>query len=95
MLLVRKEIREKLGKKPGDTIRVVVEVDTKPRQAEVPADLQDALQKNVTAKENFDGFSLSHKNEYIRWIEEAKRPETRAKRISQSLEMLTKNKKLS
>ena len=40
-----------------------------------------------------DAFAPSHRREYVEWITEAKRPETRDKRIAQAIEMLTQGKK--
>lgn len=58
----------------------------------VPADLATALKKNAKAKSTFEGFSPSHRREYVEWITEAKRPETRAKRLATTLEWLSAGK---
>ena len=57
-----------------------------------PPDLAAALKKNAQARATFDGFSPSHKKEYIEWIVEAKRDETRQRRLSQAIEMLAEGK---
>jgi uncharacterized protein YdeI (YjbR/CyaY-like superfamily) len=54
-------------------------------QAVVPADLRDALAKNQQAKAAFEILSPSHRREYIKWITEAKRDETRKRRIDAAL----------
>ncbi len=95
MVLIRKDIREQIGKKPGDSVHVRVELDTEERKVEVHKDFQIALSKSSVVKENFDRFSYSHQREYIRWIEEAKRPETRQNRIEKSIEMILNKKELS
>ena len=59
----------------------------------VPADLKTALSKNAKAAKTFEEFAPSHRREYIMWITEAKRPETRAKRLQTTLEWLTEGKK--
>jgi uncharacterized protein YdeI (YjbR/CyaY-like superfamily) len=59
----------------------------------MPGDFADALAGNPTAQAAFDGFAPSHRREYLEWITEAKREETRAKRIAQSLEWLAEGKK--
>src|SRR6185312_16204091 len=46
----------------------------------VPPDFTAALHKNKKARAAFDNFSYSHRKEYLQWINEAKRPETRARR---------------
>jgi uncharacterized protein YdeI (YjbR/CyaY-like superfamily) len=55
-----------------------------PRVA-VPPDLRLALE-GAGAGDRFAAFSFSHQNEYVRWIEEAKRPETRRSRIAKTVE---------
>ncbi|QDT55411.1 hypothetical protein Pan44_34540 [Caulifigura coniformis] len=58
----------------------------------VPPDLKAALTKNAKARTTFDAFSPSHKREYVEWITEAKRPETREKRLATTLEWLAEGK---
>lgn len=59
----------------------------------VPPELAAALAANPQAKSAFTAFAPSHRREYLEWIAEAKRPETRAKRIAQTAEWLTEGKK--
>ena len=59
---------------------------------EAPTILLDALEKNHPAKFIFEGFSQSHRNEYIEWISEAKTSATQQKRLTQMLEWLTEGK---
>jgi uncharacterized protein YdeI (YjbR/CyaY-like superfamily) len=59
---------------------------------EPPADLAAALKKNAKARATFDGFSPSHKREYVEWIIEAKREETRKRRLEQAVAMLADGK---
>lgn len=58
----------------------------------MPAELRAALAKNARARATFEGFSPSHRREYVEWIAEAKRPETRAKRLATALEWLAQGK---
>jgi len=58
----------------------------------VPAALADALKRNEVARQTFDGFSPSQRFEYIEWIAEAKRPETCARRVTQTIEWLGEGK---
>jgi len=60
--------------------------------AEVPEDLAAALKKSAKARKTFDAFSPSHRREYIEWITEAKREETRAKRLATTIEWLAEGK---
>lgn len=60
---------------------------------EVPADLRTALTTNSAAGATFEGFSPSARREYVEWLTEAKRPETRAKRLAQAVEWMAEGKK--
>ena len=66
---------------------------TKPRPApKTPRDLATALGRTLAAAEAFNRFSPSHRREYIEWITEAKRPETRAKRVAGAITQMTEGK---
>ena len=60
---------------------------------EVPEDLTGALRANEAAAATFEGFSPSCRREYAEWVTEAKRPETRAKRVAQAVEWMAEGKK--
>lgn len=59
---------------------------------EVPADLKKALAKNPRARAAFEAFSASHRREYVEWIEEARREETRRKRLATAIEWMAGGK---
>ena len=59
----------------------------------IPPQFTSALEANPAAKATLEGFAPSHRREYVEWISEAKRPETRDKRIAQAVEMLSQGKK--
>jgi len=65
---------------------------TKRKPLPMPADFAVALKKNAKAQKTFEGFSPSHRREYIEWITEAKREETRNERLSKSIEWLAEGK---
>jgi predicted RNA-binding protein (virulence factor B family) len=92
MLLVLKEIREKIGKSVGDEVAVELEEDLEERLVEVPADLQEALEAQPAAHAYFNRLSYSHQREYVQWITQAKREQTREDRINRMIEMLLQNK---
>lgn len=94
LLLVRKGIREKIGKGAGDEVRVTVTLDAGRREAKVPADLETALAARPASREQFEKLSYSHKREYVEWIEGAKRDETREARVGKAVEMLVEGKPL-
>ena len=60
---------------------------------EAPADLAAALKKNARAKATFDAFPPGQKREYIEWLIEAKREETRQKRLAQAIEWMAEGKR--
>lgn len=93
LLLVLKSIREQVGKTFGDEIKVTVEPDTEERVIEVPSELKKAFKVEKEAKAFFDKLSYTHKREYVMWINEAKKEETRQNRIAKTIEMLKKGTK--
>ena len=93
LLPVLKEIREKTGKSFGDEIDIELEEDKEPRQVEIPQDMKNALVGNPKAQSFFEQLSYTHQKEYIQWIEEAKRQQTRQIRIARTVELLTQGKK--
>jgi hypothetical protein len=93
LLLILKSIREQIGKTFGDTVKITVEPDTKPRLIEVPAELKKAFKTEKEAKAVFDKLSYTHQREYVQWINEAKREETRQGRLLKTIEMLKKSRK--
>jgi hypothetical protein len=88
VLGVKKDIMAEAGVSEGDTLRVEVSNDDAPREVEVPDELAKALRRNEAARTFFDGLSYSHRKEYVRYVTEAKRPETRAARVERTIEML-------
>lgn len=87
MIGISKANREALGIEIGDTVDARIELDHAERTVEVPDDAAKAL-KTAKLRKAFDALSYSHQNEHVRAITEAKKPETRTKRIEAMLEML-------
>jgi hypothetical protein len=81
-----RQVREAAGVELGDELTVDLERDEDERTVEVPADLAAAL--DTATRATFDGLSFTHRREYVRWIEEAKREETRKRRVEKAVEML-------
>jgi bifunctional DNA-binding transcriptional regulator/antitoxin component of YhaV-PrlF toxin-antitoxin module len=82
-----KATREQLGKVAGDSVEVVVWKDDSERVLEVPVELQKLMEKESLLS-FFDSLSYTHRKEYCRWISEAKREETRSRRLEKAIEML-------
>ena len=84
---ILKDIRARIGKDIGDSVTVTVELDTEERVIEMPADVRAALRK-TQLEQAWEKLSYSHQREHINAINEAKKPETRARRIEKMLEAL-------
>ena len=93
IMVVNKELRAAANVKGGDTISFTLERDDEPRTVTPPADLARALQANSDAQAAWDKLSYTHKKEHARAVEEAKRPETRARRIEKAVAQLAAGKK--
>src|SRR5574341_811598 len=87
-MVVNRQIRDAIGVGVGDRVKVVMEVDTAPRVVEVSADVRKALAKSKKARAAFQKLPPSHQREYLEYVEEAKRPETRARRIEKTIAQL-------
>jgi len=87
MLGVLKTIREQIGKAPGDRVQVVLWKDEDKRTLEVPAGFQELMKKEGLLP-FFETLSYTHRKEYCRWVVEAKKEETRQKRLEKAVEMV-------
>ena len=85
------ENREAAGVAAGEEVTVGIELDTAPREVTLPNDLETALDDD--ARTAYDRLSFTHRKEWVRWIEEAKKPETRAARVAKTVEGLKAGKK--
>lgn len=92
MLAVVKAIREQTGTKPGDMIDVEVWRDDEERRLEVPANFEKRLKREGLLS-FFEGLSFTNRREYCRWVSEAKKEETRVRRLEKAIEMLRNGEK--
>jgi Bacteriocin-protection, YdeI or OmpD-Associated/Domain of unknown function (DUF1905) len=92
MVGVSKANRAAAGIDVGDTFDVAIAVDTGPREIEVPPDLAEALRGDPQAAAAFARLSYTHRREYVQWVTEAKREETRARRVAGTLDRLRPEK---
>lgn len=90
MLGFKRELREAAEIEEGDVLDLDLELDTEPREVDVPADLEAAL--DGEAREAFERMSYTHRKEYADWIMEAKRPETRKRRVAKAVQMIREGK---
>ncbi|WP_099769030.1 YdeI/OmpD-associated family protein [Chryseobacterium sp. 52] len=93
ILGLTQEVRKQLGKSFGDTVSVSLFEDKEERTVEITDDIATVFNENSEAKTLFEAMSYTHRKEYIRWIEEAKKPETREKRKIRMIEMILEGKK--
>ena len=92
VLGVPKAIREQTGKSLADTMEVVVWKDEAVRTVEVPAPFEKLMKKEGLLPV-FEKLSYTHRKEYCRWVTEAKKEETRLRRLEKAIEMLKKGVK--
>jgi len=92
LLGLSKEVRQGAGAEAGDEVDVTMELDTAPREVEVPEALAVALAADPEAKASFDRMAFTHRKEYARWIADAKQEQTRQRRLGQALEMIRAGK---
>ena len=85
------EHREAAGLAAGQEVDVRIELDTAPRETPLRDDLAAAL--DGAARTFFDGLAPSHRKEWVRWVEEAKKPETRAARVEKTAAALREGRK--
>jgi hypothetical protein len=82
---VSAEHRKGAGVVAGDDLDVLLELDTEPREINVPADLAAALKAHPSAWHRFEALSYSRKQGYVQPIDAAKTPETRQRRIDKAI----------
>lgn len=87
---VLKSIQEAAGVTLGDTITVELELDTAPRTVEPPPDLARAFGADTARAAAWERLSYTDKKEMARSLEEARKPETRARRVEAALERLAR-----
>jgi uncharacterized protein YdeI (YjbR/CyaY-like superfamily) len=86
LLSLNRAVRQEAG------VEVKLDLDTAPREVEVPEALANALAEDAKARAAFVRLAYTHRKEYARWIDEAKRDETRQRRVAQALERLREGK---
>jgi uncharacterized protein YdeI (YjbR/CyaY-like superfamily) len=88
MISVSADVRAGSGVKGGDVVDVDIELDTAPREVEVPDDFAAALDAEPDARRTFDALSYSNKSWHTLQIAAAKADETRQRRIAKSVDAL-------
>ena len=93
MLPLAAEHRTAAGVGAGDEVEVDLELDTAPRVTALPDDLVAALAAEPAAQALLDEVSASQRKEWVRWVQDAKKPETRAKRVAATVEALREGRR--
>lgn len=93
ILGLTQEVRNQLGKTFGDEVSVSLIEDKEERTVDIADDIALVFNENQEAKELFGKMSYTHRKEYIRWIEEAKKAETRENRKVKMIQMILEGKK--
>ena len=88
MISLSAEHRAGAGVAGGDEVEVDLELDTAPREVDVPPDLAAALDAEPAARTTFDGLSYSNKSWHVLQVTGARTDETRQRRIARSVETL-------
>ena len=92
-MVVNRKLREAAGVRGGETVPVTMERDNEPRVIEPPDDFARALKGNREARATWDKLSYTHQREHVEHVEDAKKPETRQRRIEKSIATLAAGKK--
>jgi len=92
LLGLNREVREAAGVTAGDTVTVTIALDVQPREVAVPADLAAALSCDSEAQSAFGAMAFTHRKEFARWVAEAKRDDTRARRVAHAVDMIRAGK---
>jgi bifunctional DNA-binding transcriptional regulator/antitoxin component of YhaV-PrlF toxin-antitoxin module len=86
---LRKDLLRQLEVEAGDRVQIELVEDHEERVVVEPPELTQALADDPAAQAAYQRLPLTHRNEYARWIDEGKKPETRADRVAKTLKRLT------
>jgi hypothetical protein len=89
-IVVNADARRTAGVKAGDVVTIAIEPDAEKREIEIPSSLQKALGTKLT--QNLNRLSFTHKKEFIVWYSEAKKEDTRTRRVEKMKQMLSAGK---
>jgi uncharacterized protein YdeI (YjbR/CyaY-like superfamily) len=92
-IVINAEARRSAAVKAGDVVTITLEPDTAKREIKIPIPLQKALGAKLTRKLN--ALSFTHKKEFVVWYSEAKKEDTRSRRVEKMKQMLSTGKVIS
>ena len=93
-IVVNRSVKAATGVDAPARVQVTMELDAEPRSVTAPRDLREALAGDPEVERAFERLSYSHQREYVQWVEEAKRPETRARRIAGTVDRVREGRPL-
>ena len=85
---VNSDHRAASGLKAGDEVQVTLELDTAPRELEIPPELATALDADPQARAFFDGLSYSNRRVFTLSVEGTSNPETKARRVEKAIALM-------
>ncbi len=88
LLGVNRQVRAGAAARPGEPVSVVLRLDPEPRHVGAPPDLAAALKKSRAAQNAWDRLAPSDRHACVEAIDDAKRPETRARRVAATVQAL-------
>jgi uncharacterized protein YdeI (YjbR/CyaY-like superfamily) len=89
---LRKDLLRQLDVAAGDRVQIELAEDREERVVVEPPELTQALADNPAARAAYEKLPFTHRNEYARWIDEGKKPETRADRVVKTIKRLTESR---
>ena len=89
---LRKDLLRQLDIRAGDQVDIDLAEDHQERVVVEPPELTQALADNPAAGAAYKKLPFTHRNEYARWIDEGKKPETRADRVAKTIKRLTESR---
>ncbi len=93
ILMVDRALQAGARAEKGDLVTLSVEPELPPRAAPLPREFREALARDRKARDAFEALPPSHRREYVDWIREARKAETRARRIDRTLASLRRARK--
>jgi hypothetical protein len=89
---LRKDLLRQLEVEAGDRVQIELVEDHEERIVVEPPELTQALADDPAAQVAYQKLPFTHRNEYARWIDEGKKPETRADRVAKTIKRLTEHR---
>jgi hypothetical protein len=93
-VMINKSLRTAAHVRPGDMVRVMIDRDDDPTAVDLPRELEAALAGDAGARTNFERLPNIARKEFARWVDAAKKDDTRAKRADQAINRIRDGKRL-